>query len=182
MPEGAYRWFVYAELALAAITFVALLFVVAPYGGRHGRPGWGPTVPARVGWVVMEAPASILFLVFFLTGEHRAELAPLLFLLLWQVHYVYRAFVYPFLMRTGSRMPVLVMLLAILFNLLNTWVNARWISQYGEYPTSWLDDPRFWIGVVLFGAGLALNAGSDSSRSTRACRDGSARSARLSSW
>ena len=65
MPEGPYRWFVYAEIALAVVTFVALLFIVAPYGGRHGRAGWGPTVPARVGWIVMEAPASILFVVFF---------------------------------------------------------------------------------------------------------------------
>jgi hypothetical protein len=161
MPEGPYRWFVYAELALAAVTFVALLFVVAPYGGRHGRSGWGPTVPARVGWVVMEAPASVLFLVFYLLGEHRGELVPLLFLVLWQAHYVQRAFVYPFLMRSGSRMPVLVMLLAIGFNLLNAWVNARWVSQYGDYPVAWLADPRFWLGVVLFAAGYALNVSSD---------------------
>lgn len=161
MPEGPYRWFVYAEIALAVVTFVALLFIVAPYGGRHGRAGWGPTVPARVGWVVMEAPASILFVVFYLLGSHRFDLVPLLFLALWLVHYVYRAFVYPFLMRSGSRMPVLVMLLAIGFNLLNAWVNARWISEYGSYPVSWLGDGRFWFGVVLFAAGLTLNARSD---------------------
>ena len=75
MPEGPYRWFVVAELVLAAVTFVALLFVVAPYGGRHGRPGWGPTVPARVGWIVMEAPASLAFLAFYLLGTHRADAA-----------------------------------------------------------------------------------------------------------
>ncbi|WP_426624013.1 3-oxo-5-alpha-steroid 4-dehydrogenase [Leifsonia sp. McL0607] len=161
MPEGAYRWFVFAELALAAVTFVALLFVVAPYGGRHGRSGWGPTVSARVGWIVMEAPASVAFLLFYLLGTHRAEVVPLLFLLLWQAHYVQRAFVYPLLMRSGSRMPVLVMLLAILFNLLNAWVNARWISEYGDYPPSWLADPRFWLGAVIFAAGYALNFGSD---------------------
>jgi hypothetical protein len=161
MPDGPYRWFVYAELALAAVTFVALCFVVAPYGGRHGRPGWGPTVPARVGWVVMEAPACVLFLVFYLLGEHRAQLVPLLFLLLWQAHYVQRAFVYPLLMRSGSRMPVLVVLLAIAFNTLNAWVNARWVSHYGEYGPEWLTDARFWVGVVLFAGGYALNVSSD---------------------
>ncbi|KQR54726.1 3-oxo-5-alpha-steroid 4-dehydrogenase [Leifsonia sp. Leaf336] len=161
MSEGAYWWFVGAEFALAAVTFVALQFIVAPYGGRHGRAGWGPTVPARVGWIVMEAPASLAFLAFYLLGSHRAELVPVLFLLLWQAHYVQRAFVYPFLMRSGSRMPVLVMLLAILFNLLNAWVNARWVSEYGDYHTSWLADPRFWLGVAVFVAGYALNLGSD---------------------
>jgi hypothetical protein len=171
MPEGAYTWFVGAELVLAAVTFVALLFIVAPYGGRHGRSGWGPTVPSRVGWVVMEAPASLAFLGFYLLGSHRADTVPLLFLLLWQVHYVQRAFVYPFLMRSGSRMPVLVVLLAILFNLLNAWVNARWVSEYGDYATSWLVDPRFWTGVALFAAGYALNLGSD--RILRRLRRGS---------
>ncbi|WP_158864148.1 methyltransferase [Leifsonia sp. AG29] len=171
MPEGPYRWFVVAELALAAITFVALLFVVAPYGGRHGRAGWGPTVPARVGWLIMEAPASLLFAAFFLLGQHRSQLVPLVFLALWQVHYVYRAFVYPFLLRTSARMPVLVMLLAILFNLLNAWVNARWVSEYGDYPVSWLGDPRFWVGALLFASGLALNTSSD--RILRRLRRGS---------
>lgn len=161
MPQGPYRWFVYAELLLAAVTFVALLFVVAPYGGRHGRSGWGPTVPARVGWVVMEAPAALLFLGFYLLGSHRFEPVPLIFLALWLAHYVYRAFVYPFLMRSGSRMPVLVMLLAIGFNTLNAWVNARWVSEYGAYPVAWLADPRFWIGLLLFAGGLTLNARSD---------------------
>ncbi len=161
MPEGAYRWFVFAELALAAITFVALQFIVAPYGGRHARAGWGPMVPARVGWIVMESPASIAFLLFYLLGPHRADVVPLLFLLLWQAHYVHRAFVYPFLLHSRSRMPVVVMLLAILFNLLNAWVSARWISEYGDYPVTWLADPRFWVGVALFAAGYALNVGSD---------------------
>ncbi len=175
MPDGPYRWFVYAEIALAGVTFVALCFIVAPYG-RHGRSGWGPTVPARVGWVVMESPASIVFLLFFLLGDHRSELVPLLFLALWQLHYVQRAFVYPFLMRTGSRMPVSVVAMAILFNLLNAWVNARWISQYGEYANSWLADPRFWIGVAVFLAGFALNIGSD--RILRRLRDARGRDAR----
>ena len=161
MPvESPYRWFVYLEIALAVVTFIALCFVVAPYG-RHGRSGWGPTVPARVGWMIMESPASLLFLLFYLFGEHRAELVPLLFLLLWQVHYVQRVFVYPLLMRAGGRMPVSVMAMAIAFNVLNTWVNARWISEYGSYPTSWLADPRFLVGVAVFVAGFVLNLGSD---------------------
>jgi 3-oxo-5-alpha-steroid 4-dehydrogenase 1 len=80
---------------------------------------------------------------------------------LWQLHYVQRAFVYPFLMRSGARMPVSVVAMAILFNLLNAWVNARWLTQYGSYPNSWLADPRFWIGVLVFLGGFALNLGSD---------------------
>jgi 3-oxo-5-alpha-steroid 4-dehydrogenase 1 len=159
-PTGAYLWLVVLEFVLAGFTAIGLRFVIAPYG-RHGRAGWGPTVPARVGWLVMESPASLLVFAFFLLGAHRAELVPLVFLTMWQIHYVQRAFVYPFLMRGGSRMPATVALMAIAFNVLNAYVNARWISGLGSYRRDWLVDPRFIVGFALFAGGLALNLRSD---------------------
>jgi len=148
------------ELCLAVATFVGLRFITAPYG-RYGRGGWGPTVPARLGWLVMESPAPLLFLGVYLTGAHRFSLVPLLFLTLWQTHYLQRAFVYPMLMRDGTRMPVTLMLMAIAFNTLNAFINARWVSEYGEYALSWLADPRFIAGAALFVGGLALNLSAD---------------------
>src|SRR5215468_11968253 len=103
--QGPYLWLVLLELTLAAATVVGLRFLTAPYG-RHGRPGWGPTVPARIGWLVMESPAALWFLAVYLTGAHRSGTVPLVLLGLWELHYVQRAFVYPFLMRPGARMPV----------------------------------------------------------------------------
>ena len=161
MPApGPYRALVLLELALAFATFIGLRFVTAPYG-RHGRKGWGPTVPARAGWLVMESPAPLVFAAVYLTGTHRGELVALLLLGMWQVHYLQRAFVYPFLLRAGSRIPVTVMSLAIAFNLLNAFINARWISELGSYPVTWLTDPRFLIGAALFAGGLAVNLNAD---------------------
>lgn len=160
MLPSPYRWFVFLEFALAALTVVGLRFVVAPYG-RHNRAGWGPTVPARVGWLVMESPASLLFLAFYLLGAHRAELVPIVLLSLWQIHYVQRAFVYPFLMHGGGRMPVAIMSMAIAFNVLNAYVNARWISSLGSYHHEWLAGPRFIGGLALFAGGFILNLRSD---------------------
>jgi protein-S-isoprenylcysteine O-methyltransferase Ste14 len=155
-----YQLLVALELVLAVLTFVGLRFITAPYG-RHGRGGWGPTVPAPIAWLVMESPSPILFAVVYARGAHRGELVTLLLLTLWQTHYLYRAFVYPRLMRGGRRMPVAVMLMAIAFNTLNAFINARWVSQLGSYPTGWLTDPRFLFGVTLFVAGLAVNLSSD---------------------
>jgi protein-S-isoprenylcysteine O-methyltransferase Ste14 len=159
MP-GPYLSLILLEFGLAATTFIGLLFVVAPYG-RHGRSGWGPTVPARIGWLVMESPAPLVFLAVYLAGSHRADVVPLLFLLLWMAHYVQRTFVYPLIMRGGARMPGSVMALAIAFNVLNASINARWVSEFGSYPTSWLTDPRFLLGVVVFVGGYALNLSAD---------------------
>ncbi len=150
----------YAMFGLAVVTAAALLFVTAPYG-RHARAGWGPTVPARVGWVAMESPAVLAFTAFYALGPHRAEAAPLALLALWLAHYVHRAFVFPFTMRGGKRMPVLVAALGFSFNVLNAWVNARWISTQGDYPASWLSDPRLLAGAAIFAAGLAINVRAD---------------------
>lgn len=160
LASGWFGALVLAEFALAVLTVLGLRFVKAPYG-RHTRDGWGPTVPARVGWVVMEAPAVLVFAAVYATGANRAGIVPLVLLALWQTHYVYRAFGYPFLMRQGARIPVSIMLMAITFNVLNAVVNAYWVADLGSYPVAWLTDPRFALGVALFGGGLAVNITAD---------------------
>jgi protein-S-isoprenylcysteine O-methyltransferase Ste14 len=147
-------------MVLAVATFVGLRFVIAPYG-RHGRRGWGPSVPARLGWIVMESPAPLVFAGVYLAGPHRADGVPLILLGLWQAHYLQRTYVYPFLMRGGAPIPVVIMLMAIAFNVLNGYINARWVAHLGDYPPGWLVDPRFLAGVALFVGGLALNISSD---------------------
>src|SRR5512146_1573587 len=150
-----------AEIVLALPTFLALLFFAAPYG-RHSRPGWGPAIPARVAWLVMESPAPLVFAIVYATAPNRGDAAPLVFLAMWEIHYVYRAFVYPRRIgRNATPLPAGVMLLAITFNVLNAWINARWISAVESYPPSWLATPRFAAGAALFAGGLALNVACD---------------------
>lgn len=159
MPLG-YVSLVALQFVLAAATFAGLRFIVAPYG-RHLRPGWGPTLGARLAWVLMEAPACLAFLGLYFLGPNRFELVPLVLLVLWQAHYVQRTFIYPFLMRPGNRMPLAVAAMGFAFNLLNAYINALWVSRYGEYTTAWLTDWRFLTGAVLFIAGFVLNRGAD---------------------
>ncbi len=157
MSFAAWVWL---EVALAAVTFVALMWITAPYG-RHVRSGWGPTVPNRVGWILMEAPAVLVFLLVFVQGTNRAELVPLVLLGLWQVHYVHRTFVFPFRLKSRKPMPLLVPLIAIGFNTLNGAINAYWISNIASYGVAWLTDIRFIAGAGIFVAGMAINLHSD---------------------
>jgi 3-oxo-5-alpha-steroid 4-dehydrogenase 1 len=150
----------YAMLGLAAVTLAALSLVTAPYG-HYARSGWGPTMPSRLGWIVMESPAVLAFAAFYLLGSHRASPAPLAMLALWQTHYLHRAFVFPLAMRAGKTMPVAIAAMAFSFNVLNAWINARWISELGDYPVRWLLDPRFVTGTAIFFAGLCINVGAD---------------------
>ncbi len=148
-------------IALALVTFAVISRITAPYG-RHSSDSWGPTMSARLGWIVMETPAVFVFGWIYMQGQHRFETVPLILFGLWQFHYVQRTYVFPFRMRNqGKRMPVLVCLMALLFQLLNAYVNARWISHWGGYAAEWIHDPRLWIGVSLFVGGWLINFKAD---------------------
>ena len=151
----------WAMIATGVLTAISLRFVTAPYG-RHARGGWGPAIPSRVGWIAMEAPASLVFLGIYLAGDHRADTAPLVLLAMWQLHYVHRAFIFPFRMRiAGKTMPASVAGMAIFFNLWNAYINARWISHLGQYDLTWLTSPRFLLGAALFLVGMGINVWAD---------------------
>ena len=149
-------WFV-----LAAVVFAALFFVAAPYG-RHIRQGWGHTIDNKLGWVLMEAPAPIVFAVCFLIGS-RNNAVTLVFLGLWEAHYLHRAFIYPFGLRgPAKRMPLFVMSFGFLFNIMNGYLNGRYIFSFsGGYTTHWLSDPRFILGTTLFVIGFIINRQAD---------------------
>ena len=154
-------YLVWAMFVLAAATFVALFFVTAPYG-RHVRAGWGPLIPARLGWVVMESPAVLLFIGIYAAGDNAQSTAPIALLALWQFHYIGRTFIYPFRLReTARKMPLLIVAMAFLFNCLNAYINARWISHFGNYSDDWLGQAYFLGGTALFVVGWLINQHAD---------------------
>ena len=157
-----FRALLYTWFALAGLVFVVLFFFTAPYG-RHTRAGWGPLIDRRLGWVLMELPSALLFLLFYILGHRHGAVLPLIFLAMWQLHYLHRALIYPFQMR-GARqqMTWLATWLGIIFNLGNGYINARFLFSLGpDYPPIWLADPRFIIGVALFAVGFIVNKHSD---------------------
>lgn len=146
---------------LAAVTFIGVSVVVAPYG-RHVRTGFGPTMPARWGWVLMESPAVLALLAFYLTGDEPGQVGAVALLGLWLLHYVHRTFVFPFRMRaSGKVMPVFIAALAICFNMFNAFLNGRNLSSVGRYSASWLVDWRFIVGAALFLIGFSVNTWAD---------------------
>ncbi len=162
MSESAlHPTLVWVMLGMAVVTFVALQWVTAPYG-RHGRPGWGPSISSRLAWIVMESPAVFFFLAIYWLGQHRSSLVPLILLSMWMLHYTQRTFVFPFRIRTeGKEMALSIALMAFVFNLFNAYLNARWISHLGEYSAQWFFDPRFVCGASLMLIGWLINIQSD---------------------
>ena len=155
-------FFILAGLVVATVVFIALFFVSAPYG-RHARRGFGPMVPNHIGWFIMETPSVVMFAVLFATGTAPKSLPVLLFFALWELHYVHRAFIYPWSIRDGhKKMPVVILLLGFAFNIGNSYANGRYLfTQSGGYPQSWLLDFRFLAGVIFFVVGFMINRWAD---------------------
>jgi protein-S-isoprenylcysteine O-methyltransferase Ste14 len=151
-----------AWLAVAALVFVVLLFLPAPYG-RHARAGWGPTLPARSGWILMEIPAVVVVALLFAASGRTREPAAIAFLLLWELHYVQRALVYPFRARPSAHgVPLAVAAMGFLFNLVNGALQGSALFRATPpYGTGWLGDPRFLVGSALFLGGMAINWSAD---------------------
>jgi len=148
-------------IALALVLFPIQLFVTAPYG-RHVRAGWGPQIPNRLGWFAMEIVSLTLFATLFLTGTAPKHAPAWIFFACWTAHYANRALIFPWRTHTrGKTIPVLIVIWAILFNLVNAGLNGFALGSLYMYPPSWLSDPRFLIGLALFLIGAAINLISD---------------------
>jgi hypothetical protein len=148
---------------LAGAAFFATGIMSAPYG-RHVRAGWGPELPKRLGWTLMETPSLVVFTYVFSLGSHAGDFVPRVFAAMWIIHYLQRAWIDPFLMRgtAGKTMPVVVTLSGASFNVLNAYLNARWLSELGPgYTLGWLIDLRFIYGMMLFVGGFLVNRWAD---------------------
>ena len=148
---------------IAAIVFIALYFLKAGYGMfRDSR--WGISLNNKVAWVLMEAPVFIVMALLWWGSERRFETAPLIIFLLFELHYFQRSFVFPFLMKGKSRMPVSIMLMGVVFNVLNGFMQGEWLfylAPADRYTTEWLTTPPFIIGTLIFFTGMVINWHSD---------------------
>lgn len=160
---STFNLFLAVMAVTAVVVFIALHFVTAGYGMMYTRR-WGQTVDNRIGWIIMEAPVFIAIALLWWFSDRRTEIAPVVMFLLFELHYLQRSFVFPLLIRTAGRMPLSVIVMGMIFNVLNAFMQGGWIfyvSSPDRYPASWLHSPQFIIGTVIFLTGMAVNIHSD---------------------
>ena len=111
----------------------------------------------------MEIPSLIIFVWLVLSGPVQASTVIWILFSLWTIHYFNRSVIFPLRTRTnGKRMPVLIMFSAVFFNLINASLNGYWLGFVTPpYPESWITDPRFILGGILFISGFVINQVSD---------------------
>jgi 3-oxo-5-alpha-steroid 4-dehydrogenase 1 len=148
-------------LTMTIATFIALWWIAAPYG-RFARKGFGPQISAMAGWMTMELPVVFAFPAYFFVAGGDLGVVSAVFAAMFLSHYVHRTFIYPVRRRDPSAMiPVLLVVLAIFFNLINGFSNAWFVFARMTYDVSWLMGPKFVIGFCVFLAGMIINMHSD---------------------
>jgi len=158
MSINIFNLIVYIWIAMAVVIFPFVLRITAPYG-RHTTRQWGPLISNRIGWILMESPALLLFAGLFLFGSNVHTLVTWMFFTVWMTHYINRTVIFPLRLRTkGKKMPLSIVLMAFSFNLVNGFINGYYLGSLATgYTLQWISNPRFIGGIILFLTGLTIN-------------------------
>lgn len=155
------NWFeiiLYIWIAIPIIIFPVLLRIRAPYG-RHSNSGWGPIIDNHWGWFIMEIPALFTFPLLVILGPQEKNWLSWLLIGLWIIHYFNRVVIFPFRLKTkGKKMPLIIAISAIFFNLMNGFFNGYYVGFVnGSTGSTWIV-----LGIILFFTGFVINNIADS--------------------
>ena len=161
MSLQIYYQLLWIWIFLAFIVFLVSLFITAPYG-RHVKTGWGPFYDNKIGWLIYESPALLLFPILFISGNADKTISVWIMFSCFMLHYVNRTLIFPFRIRTkGKKMPLGIIVSAFVFNTINAGILGYYLGHLQSYDSGWLSDPRFIVGMLLFFVGLGINWASD---------------------
>jgi 3-oxo-5-alpha-steroid 4-dehydrogenase 1 len=162
MTDSTFYFIVYCWIAVAIFIFPFVIRFIAPYG-RHTTVKWGAMIDNRLGWIIMESPALLVFAGFYLFGKLPHNLVTWTFFALYTFHYLNRTLIFPFRLRTkGKKMPLAIVFMAIFFNFINGFINGYYLGFVAnQYTMAWFTDPRFIGGIIVFFSGMFINWQSD---------------------
>ncbi len=168
---SAFNIYLWVMIAMGVVVFISLYFVNAGYG-MFLNNRWGKTINNKLAWFLMEFPIFLAMIIIWLASPHRFDIVPMVFLLIFEIHYFQRSIIFPWMLKGKSQMSLAVMFMGIAFNILNAMMQGYWIffesynSNYHVFGLSysdieWLWSPHFIIGTCIFLFGFYVNLRSD---------------------
>lgn len=155
---------IWGMTAMAIVVFVSLYFVKAGYGQFRTKQ-WGWSINNKVAWMLMEAPVFFVMLYVWAQADAKWHVPEFILFLLFELHYFQRSFVFPWLMKGHSKMPIAIMLMGVTFNVINGlmqggglyWFPNPDFSEGASYLLRW----NAILGIAFFVAGWVINLHSD---------------------
>ena len=116
----------------------------------------------RTAWIIMELPALVVLPIWMIYGQTDYSLPVMIMVGLFVLHYFNRVVIFPLRIRTkGKKMPFSIAVMAFIFNLVNGSVLGYHFAYHDDYTMSWLSDPRFLFGLMIFFVGAYINQRAD---------------------
>jgi len=156
----------------ALITAPLVLYVTAPYGkfSVTGGTRWGPLLPAKFAWFLMESPNLWMFFCYKyipyvdntsinINFANLPYTNKILLSLFW-LHYIHRTLIFPFNIYNSTPMPLSVCLLAFCYCCWNSFIQVGSLLTL-EYNFEYSQSPIFLFGLSLFFVGMFINIYSD---------------------
>eukprot|EP01147_Barroeca_monosierra_P001505 gene1505-7951_t len=164
-------------MAIQAISYtfiglspIVLSMLVLGYRAAYGRYAtdtntsiYGGLVNGKVAWIVQECPCLLAAAALYLyvpQPECLASTPNMVLLTLFVVHYIHRTLIFPLFIK-GKPTRFWVMVMAFLFCVTNGYMQCTWLTRLHVYDETWITDPRFIFGLLLFVTGMAINIHSD---------------------
>ena len=87
-----------AAFGFAVFVIIGGFFAQSSYG-RFSTTKLGLNLNPKLGWWLMEIPATVVFLISYLAGPHRFEPTSLVLAGIWLLHYANRGWFFPLAIR-----------------------------------------------------------------------------------
>ncbi|MDR1346144.1 MAG: 3-oxo-5-alpha-steroid 4-dehydrogenase, partial [Bacteroidales bacterium] len=165
---NAFHVYLWIMAGLALVVFVALNRTEAGYGMLRTSK-WGFSINNKLAWFLMEFPVFFAMIILCVISLNRNgfSIARIVIFCLFQMHYLQRALIFPWLLKGNGKMPLRVMLMGITFNVLNATMQGWWLFYESykipedQYVAAWIYSLPFIIGTVLFVSGFIINLHAD---------------------
>ena len=162
--DQIYRFLLWFLFGFSVLTFIGSFFYTTPYG-RFKKASEKRVINSLPGWLIMEFPCLAAGIsTFFLSGGNTLALVPLVFISIWECHYIYRSIIFPLRMNSRNKtMPLSAVAFGFFFNILTGFLNG-YAFAHSEHLLDhhWLLSVNFIVGIALMIIGVSINIQSDS--------------------
>ena len=143
-------------LILAIISFLFLFRINAPYG-KFFTKNWGFLINFKLGWFIQEIISPLFLFYFFITGTGEKTFLHWFLISIWIIHYINRSIIFPLRINKSSEIPLLIIFLAMFFNIVNGFINGFYMGNLASFSNNYIYNLNFIFGITLFIIGVSIN-------------------------